>query len=806
MLLVTLLLYLMIQVSWKSFPFLYSIVTESAKIPAKVIGFILTLPKRIKSALSGGQTDSVFEAMYGDQAPGTGMQIFQNIIDIAAGVPTAVLSYMQLVISNVRDTLSEVVPNLPFFDSILNLIGNVFARGIILISTMKTVIKGLLNGTFDSSLFFQGIADFALGIAGDVFATLESLVAEAKVIVAEHLPNVPFLQSILTFAGNVFARGIILISTMKTVIKGLLNGTFDSSAFFEGISTFASGVVEGSVQFIRDLVADVKEILGEKISEIPFLGSILTFAGVKVFGPVVKLFATMKAVVAGLLSGEPGSPAFFKGIADYAADFATNAATSAQTMISDVKGFVAEHLPNVPFLQSILSFAGNVFGRVVSLISVLKTVVTGLLNGTFDSNVFFQGIADFALGVAGSAAETIQGLIGEVKTIVAETLPDVPFLQSILTFAGNVFGRVVTLISNMKSVVTGLLSGDEGAGDSFFQSVGDFAGSIVLDATTFLNDVIAGLGDVDFGSAGTEAGKLAGAVINKIIEWVGSLSLSDDDSSITDLSTSIGEFLGSLIRSAGDWIGGAIGGLGENLEGVNVRDVVSGIVSGLINAAVGLISGFIEGLRGGDKSAGKVSMAGMHPTKSPAGDQQEQVRLTASEVVESMLQFVIDTLIGIVEGVINSDFGESIGTWVSELWESVKSRVQELVDTIKEAVKAVIRFFTPEILHGILGVAEESGPLPVFGSITGATGGGSGGFQGGGYAHAGNLYRVNERNMEYFQPSVGGQVIPLAPAGAAGGGDMVFNIQNLNASGYDEGREAARGLADEIEFLMRSRG
>ena len=77
---------------------------------------------------------------------------------------------------------------------------------------------------------------------------------------------------------------------------------------------------------------------------------------------------------------------------------------------------------------------------------------------------------------------------------------------------------------------------------------------------------------------------------------------------------------------------------------------------------------------------------------------------------------------------------------------------------------------------------------------------------GGGFVGAGNLYRVNERNMEYFQPSVDGQVIPLAPAGAEAGGGMTINIENIHANSYAEGQEAARGLSDEIEFLLRSRG
>ena len=132
------------------FPFLESIVLESAKIPAKIVGFMLTLPGRIKSVLSSGDDQ-------GDS--GSGIQIFQNLIDIAAGVPTAVLSYMQLVVKNVKDTLSEAVPNLPFFDSILGFAINVFARTITLISTMKTMVKGLLDGNFDSSAFFTGIAD-----------------------------------------------------------------------------------------------------------------------------------------------------------------------------------------------------------------------------------------------------------------------------------------------------------------------------------------------------------------------------------------------------------------------------------------------------------------------------------------------------------------------------------------------------------------------------------------------------------------------------------------------------------------------
>ena len=56
------------------------------------------------------------------------------------------------------------------------------------------MVKGLLDGNFDSSAFFQGIADFTLGIAGDAAQTMRDLLSEVKEIVAEKLPNVPFLQ------------------------------------------------------------------------------------------------------------------------------------------------------------------------------------------------------------------------------------------------------------------------------------------------------------------------------------------------------------------------------------------------------------------------------------------------------------------------------------------------------------------------------------------------------------------------------------------------------------------------------------
>ena len=428
---------------------------------------------------------------------------------------------------------------------------------------------------------------------------------------------------------------------MKTLVKGLLDGGFDSSAFFTGISTFVSGIVDDSVNFVRNLITDVKEALEETITEIPFLKSILTFVSVKVFGPVLKVIALMKALVAGLLSGEPGSPAFFQGIADFASDFASNAAQSIKDLLVDVKEIIAEKLPDVPFLQDILMFGINVFSRVINLMSTMKELVTGILGGEFDSSAFFQGIADFALGIAGDAAQAIKDLLSDVKTIVAETLPDVPFLQSILTFGINVFSRVINLMSTMKELVTGILSGDEGAGGAFASSIVEFTKGIIVDATGFLDDVIASLGNVDFGAAGAEAGKLAGTVISKITEWFGTLTLGGEDSSIGDLMRTA--VLASLLALGDKRCGGldnckcnsSTGWETGGLMRVYVKHIVSNIVSSLIDVAVSLIGGLLKGL-GGEEKRGIMAVV---QKSANVRLRTVEPRVTVEKVIETLVRF-----------------------------------------------------------------------------------------------------------------------------------------------------------------------
>lgn len=68
------------------------------------------------------------------------------------------------------------------------------------------------------------------------------------------------------------------------------------------------------------------------------------------------------------------------------------------------------------------------------------------------------------------------------------------------------------------------------------------------------------------------------------------------------------------------------------------------------------------------------------------------------------------------------------------------------------------------------------GAIPGFGNIATAFGTMSGFIEpkaSGGPVSAGSLYRVNERGMEFFQPSTSGRVIPL---GAGGGGPTIVNV------------------------------
>lgn len=150
-------------------------------------------------------------------------------------------------------------------------------------------------------------------------------------------------------------------------------------------------------------------------------------------------------------------------------------------------------------------------------------------------------------------------------------------------------------------------------------------------------------------------------------------------------------------------------------------------------------------------------------------------------------------------------------------WEDLGSRIKSVLDSILAqfiAMQAKILLFGKDYgkqgadIGGLLGSAVGfisglfgTGGFPDL-NASGTTLSPGGSFSqvpfraAGGPVEAGKLYRVNEQRMEFFRPSAGGSVIPLAAEGMSGGrgGTTIYN--NIDARG------AQRGVSTEIRQAL----
>ena len=182
----------------EAYPALQNIIDAAAMVPAEVVGFILTIPAKIKAALSGGfDLSEVFPG-----TPSTGdsginaIPLLSNIVDIAALVSIKALGFIDTMIVNIKNKLAEVAPDLPFFSHIMTFASSIVQRSIALISVMQTAIKDLLKGQFDSSAFFTGITTFAKGVFDDVIEVFTSITwcaILAALFTAGSLSDFPFI-------------------------------------------------------------------------------------------------------------------------------------------------------------------------------------------------------------------------------------------------------------------------------------------------------------------------------------------------------------------------------------------------------------------------------------------------------------------------------------------------------------------------------------------------------------------------------------------------------------------------------------
>lgn len=81
----------------------------------------------------------------------------------------------------------------------------------------------------------------------------------------------------------------------------------------------------------------------------------------------------------------------------------------------------------------------------------------------------------------------------------------------------------------------------------------------------------------------------------------------------------------------------------------------------------------------------------------------------------------------------------------------------------------------------------------------------AGGLAGGGDVNIGSLYRVNETGMEYFKPSMTGEVIPLGTSGKGGGGKNITIVYSPLISSADRSEIQNRLLPAIIEGIRKAK-
>jgi len=134
------------------------------------------------------------------------------------------------------------------------------------------------------------------------------------------------------------------------------------------------------------------------------------------------------------------------------------------------------------------------------------------------------------------------------------------------------------------------------------------------------------------------------------------------------------------------------------------------------------------------------------------------------------------------------------GRNAEEAFMRIRKRITEMM------VQALLLGEGP--LGRLLGLAGANGAP---GGLLGFIGQGLGLIAGratGGPVNAGEVYRVNERGMEFFRPSVGGTVIPIGPAAAQAAGGGGTQVINIDARGADATVYARLDRIEEALMMM----
>lgn len=139
---------------------------------------------------------------------------------------------------------------------------------------------------------------------------------------------------------------------------------------------------------------------------------------------------------------------------------------------------------------------------------------------------------------------------------------------------------------------------------------------------------------------------------------------------------------------------------------------------------------------------------------------------------------------------LRTGFEDALGNELADFIDGTKSATDAfrgfIKDIERQITELVAKNLSQSLFKSLFGSGQQGGGSAgsFFSSLAGLFGGGR---AYGGEVEQGTLYRVNEREPEYFKPNSGGKVIPLSRMGNAVG---VSVTQNIAVSGRPDARTA----------------
>lgn len=147
---------------------------------------------------------------------------------------------------------------------------------------------------------------------------------------------------------------------------------------------------------------------------------------------------------------------------------------------------------------------------------------------------------------------------------------------------------------------------------------------------------------------------------------------------------------------------------------------------------------------------------------------------------------------------LQSGFEEAGSSAFADFITGAKSAGDALSSFLGDFERQISQLVAKQLIQKLFsGLGGESGSGGVFGALAGLFGGGR---AYGGDVSGGHVYRINEREGEFFKPNVSGKVIPLSKMAGGGGGITFAPVYNVRG---DVTRRSAQQLA--VDTARRQR-